>query len=67
MAGSLTLRLVPFRGSRPLDWLTLGRIQLAGINDAFKQLETGEVARTVIAFWGGTRRSDLSNAAVVRA
>jgi hypothetical protein len=45
----------------------LGRIQLAGINDAFKQLETGEVARTVIAFWGGTRRSDLSNAAVVRA
>jgi hypothetical protein len=31
----------------------------------FKQLETGEVALTVIAFWGGTRRSDLSNAAVV--
>ncbi|WP_296390238.1 zinc-binding dehydrogenase [Reyranella sp.] len=62
-------RLVDFylRGDLKLDRLILGRIQLAGINEAFKQLETGEVARTVIAFWGGTRRSDLSNAAVVRA
>ncbi len=45
-------RLVDFylRGDLKLDKLISGRIRLAGINDAFMQLKTGEAARTVIEF-----------------
>ena len=37
-------------GKLHLDDMISGRIQLADVNDAFKQLETGEVARNVIVF-----------------
>jgi S-(hydroxymethyl)glutathione dehydrogenase / alcohol dehydrogenase len=45
-------RLVDFylRGDLKLDKLISGRIRLAGINQAFMQLKTGEAARTVIEF-----------------
>jgi S-(hydroxymethyl)glutathione dehydrogenase/alcohol dehydrogenase len=45
-------RLVDFylRGDLKLDKLISGRIRLAGINNAFMQLKTGEAARTVIEF-----------------
>jgi len=45
-------RLVEFylRGDLKLDKLISGRIRLAGIDDAFAQLKTGEPARTVIEF-----------------
>jgi S-(hydroxymethyl)glutathione dehydrogenase/alcohol dehydrogenase len=45
-------RLVDFylRGDLKLDKLISGRIRIAGINEAFMQLKTGKVARTVIEF-----------------
>lgn len=38
------------QGKLHLDDLVSGHIKLGGINDAFKQLETGEIARNVIMF-----------------
>lgn len=45
-------RLVDFylRGDLKLDQLISGRLPLGQINEAFKQMKTGEVARNVIAF-----------------
>jgi len=45
-------RLIDFylRGDLKLDKMISGTLKLEQINDAFKQLKTGEVARNVIAF-----------------